>query len=146
MSQMTLVRSRPTKVAHVLERVGLSLAGASGGLFVAAHSVKTGVEALTSPGAIFAMMIFGAVGFYLGIDLPPEASAGDQTNASDTNASDTNASHHGFVARTDWAEFLSAAGTFLAALAAFVAVFSIVADSDSQATSPLVVLGVCLVG
>src|ERR1700738_1929231 len=141
MSQMTLVRSRPTKVAHVLERVGLSLAGASGGLFVAAHSVKTGVEALTSPGAIFAMMIFGAVGFYLGIDLPPEASAGDQTNASDTNAS-----HHGFVARTDWAEFLSAAGTFLAALAAFVAVFSIVADSDSQATPPLVVLGVCLVG
>jgi hypothetical protein len=50
------------------------------------------------------MMISGAIGYYLGIDTPPLASGG----------------------KIDAADFLSAVGTFLAALTAFVSVSAIV--------------------
>ena len=98
------MRYRVRKSAHVLERVGLAMAGAASGLFVAAH-VGSAIALFTSFGFVAVMMIGGAIGFYLGIDTPqkhfhPEASAED----------------------VDAAEFLSAVGTFLAALVAFASV------------------------
>ena len=64
------MRFRVRKFAHVLERIGLAMAGAATGLFVGAH-VGSSIAALTSQGFLLIMMIVGAVGFYLGIDTPP---------------------------------------------------------------------------
>jgi hypothetical protein len=108
------MRSRVRKFAHVLERIGLAMAGAASGLFVAVH-VGSSIAALTSQGFIVIMMIGGAVGFYLGIDTPPLAF--HTPNGGLSKGSDD---------KIDSAEFLSAAGTFLAALAAFVSVSVIV--------------------
>lgn len=109
------MRSRVRKFAHVLERIGLALAGAGSGLFVAAH-VGSSIAVLTSPGFIVSMMIGGAVGFYLGIDTPPLA----------FHAPSGELSKGGSGGEIDAAEFLSAVGTFLAALTAFVSIVLIV--------------------
>src|ERR1700694_884816 len=78
-------------------------------------SMGSSIAALTSQGFIVIMMIGGAVGFYLGIDTPPLAF--HAPNAGLSKGSDD---------KIDSAEFLSAAGTFLAALTAFVSVSVIV--------------------
>ena len=95
---------RTRKFAHILERIGLAMAGASCGLFVSAH-VGSSIEALTSQGFLVVMMIIGAIGFYLGIDTPELAFHSEDGDAS-----------------VDAAEFLSSVGTFLATLTAFVSV------------------------
>ena len=64
-------RSALRKWAHVLERTGLALTGASCGLFVAAHVGRADIDLIGSAAAVLAMMLYGAAGFYLGIDLPP---------------------------------------------------------------------------
>src|ERR1700738_3495405 len=66
------MRSRVRKSAHLLERIGLAMAGAASGLFVAAH-VGSSTAVFTSESFIVMMMIGGAVGFYQGIDTPPLA-------------------------------------------------------------------------
>jgi hypothetical protein len=106
---------RVRKAAHVLERIGLAMAGASSGLFVGVH-VGSSFAALTSQGFLVVMMIGGAIGFYLGIDTPPLAF--DRSNAEPSKG--------GYSGKIDTAEFLTAAGTFLATLAAFVSVGVIV--------------------
>src|SRR3984893_15856469 len=111
----TTMQFRVRKVAHVLERLGLAMAGAACGLFVAAH-VGSSISAFTSEGFIVMMMIGGAVGFYLGIDTPPLA----------FHAPDARPSRSGSSGKIDSAEFLSAVGTFLATWTAFVSVIVIV--------------------
>jgi hypothetical protein len=112
------MRSRVRKFAHVLERIGLAMAGAASGLFVAAH-VGSSIAAFTSQGFILIMMISGAVGFYLGIDTPQLAfHAGGKPAKGEPGDG------------IDSAEFLSAVGTFLAALTAFVSVSVIVLRQD----------------
>jgi len=64
------MRTRVRKFAHLLERLGLAMAGAASGLFVAAL-VGTSVALFTSQAFLLFMMLGGAVGFYLGIDTPP---------------------------------------------------------------------------
>jgi len=108
------MRFRVRKVAHVLERIGLAMAGAACGLFVAAH-VGSSIAALTSQGFIAIMMISGAIGFYLGIDTPPLA---------------FHESNDGSGGEIDAAEFLTAVGTFLATWTAFVSVTVIVFRED----------------
>jgi hypothetical protein len=98
------MRFRVRKSAHVLERIGLAMAGASCGLFVSAHVGST-IGALTSQGFLLVMMIVGAIAFYLGIDTPQLAFHSEDGDDS-----------------VDAAEFLSAAGTFLATLTAFLSV------------------------
>jgi len=127
-------RSRRAKVAHFVERVGLAMAGASGGLFVAAHLTETRIEPLVWPSSILMMMIYGAVGFYLGIDIPPAAGAPDAL------------SHAAYDSTSDTVEMLSAAGTFLATVAAFVAVSGLVIDSDMTVAGMLMVGGTWLLG
>jgi hypothetical protein len=108
---------RVRKAAHVLERIGLAMAGASSGLFVGAH-VGSSIAALTSQGFLVVMMIVGAIGFYLGIDTPPLAFHGPNSEPSKGSG------------KIDTAEFLSAVGTFLATLTAFVSVGVIVLRQD----------------
>jgi hypothetical protein len=93
------------------------------------RTASADIALLALPVTIFAMMAYGAIGFYLGIDLPPEASYVAQADAALDESEP----------RTKWVERLSAAGTFFATLAAFISVCSIVLDSDLHAASMLVV-------
>lgn len=93
---------RVRKCAHVLERLGLAMAGASSGLFVGAHVGST-FAALTSQSFLVAMMIVGAIAFYLGIDTPPLAFHAPNGEPSKDNSG----------RKIDAAEFLSAAGAHL---------------------------------
>jgi hypothetical protein len=97
------MRFRARKAAHILERLGLAMAGAACGLFVSAH-VGSSISQLTSQGFLLLMMISGAVGFYLGVDTPQLPLHDDDDP------------------RIDAAELLSSVGTFLATLTAFVSV------------------------
>jgi hypothetical protein len=109
------MRSRVRRFAHLLERIGLAMAGAASGLFVGAH-VGSSITAFTSEGFLLLMMISGAIGFYLGIDTPPAPFHAPTDELAG--------------GKIDSAEFLSAAGTFLAALTAFVSVGLIVVRQD----------------
>jgi hypothetical protein len=110
------MRSRARKFAHVLERLGLAMAGAAAGLFVGAH-VGSSFSALTSEGFLLLMMLGGAIGFYLGIDAP-QMSFNTEDGASNPRG------------KIDAAELLSAVGTFLAAFAAFASVGIIILRHD----------------
>jgi hypothetical protein len=123
------MRSRVRKFAHVLERIGLAMAGAASGLFVAAH-VGSNVAALTSQGFIVIMMISGAVGFYLGIDTPALAFQGPNDELSRGRAGP----------KIDSAELLSAVGTFLAALTAFASVSVIVLREDLHVYGTIMIM------
>jgi len=124
------MRSRARKMAHILERTGLSMVGATCGLLVAVH-VGSSVSALTSQGFILVMMILGAAGFYLGIDTPPlpfhEADSGLPGGAGE---------------KVDVAEFLSAVGTFLSAAAA-IASMSVIAFGDYGGMPATVLVMLC---
>jgi hypothetical protein len=115
------MRFRVRRFAHVLERCGLALAGAASGLFVAAH-VGSSIALLTSQGFIVVMMIAGAIGFYLGIDTPPLP----------FHALEDERFEGGSGGKVDSAELLTALGTFLAALTAFVSIGVIVFRGDLQ--------------
>ena len=116
---LTTMRTRVRKVAHVLERLGLAMAGAASGLFVAAL-VGTSHAALTNQAFLLVMMIGGAVGFYLGIDTPPAP----------FSASNGLPADGAWVGKIDTPELLSAVGTFLAAFSAFACVGVIVLRHD----------------
>ena len=116
------MRFRVRKTAHVLERIGLAMAGAACGLFVGAY-VGSAITSLTTQGFLLLMMLLGAVGFYLGIDTPqlPFDEAHSQIDA---------------------AELLSSAGTLCATLAALASVAVIVLRLEADdALSLLVLLG-----
>ena len=114
------MRTRVRKFAHILERVGLAMAGAASGLFVAAL-VGTSHPALTNQAFLLLMMLSGAVGFYLGIDTPPLPFHADE------KPRPTDGSWEGKI---DTPELLSAVGTFLAAFSAFACVGVIVLRHD----------------
>jgi hypothetical protein len=111
------MRTRVRRFAHVLERIGLAMAGAASGLFVGIH-VGSSIAALTSQGFLLIMMVSGAVGFYLGIDTPPAPFHPHDNEDMSSNV--------------DSAEFLSAVGTFLAALTAFSSVGIIVLRQEAH--------------
>jgi len=113
------MKTRVRKVAHVLERLGLAMAGAASGLFVAAL-VGTSHSALTNQAFLLLMMIGGAVGFYLGIDTPPAPFTPSTGRPADGI----------WDGKIDTPELLSAIGTFLAAFSAFACVGVIVLRHD----------------
>ena len=116
------MRFRVRKTAHVLERIGLAMAGAACGLFVGAY-VGSAITSLTTQGFLLLMMLLGAVGFYLGIDTP-------QLPFDEAHS------------HIDAAELLSSAGTLCATLAALASVAVIVLRLDADgAPSWLVLLG-----
>jgi hypothetical protein len=121
-------RSTVSRWAHVFERSGLALAGGACGLFVAAEMAKANIDLLGSGGPILAMMLGGAAGFYLGIDLPPPPPHRVQLPLWRRVAS-----------RADAVELLSAAGTFLASAAAVVSVCAIILDESIGASGTLLI-------
>ncbi len=109
-------RSLLGKWAHIIERTGLATAGASCALFVAAQIGRADIDLLES-GMILIMMICGALGFYLGIDLPPPPEQKPQLPLLRTH-----------YAKADVVGLLSASGTFLASVTAFMSVYMIILD------------------
>ena len=128
-AEMRDTRSTISRWAHVLERTGLALTGASCGLFVAAHVGRANIDLIGSAATVLVMMLYGAAGFYLGIDLPP--------------APPDHKMHlplrHRLGSTWDTVELLSAAGTFLAAAAAMVCVSSIVLDETAHAPAAILI-------
>ena len=122
-------RSTVSRWAHVLERTGLALTGASCGLFVAAHVARADIDLIASATTVLAMMLYGAAGFYLGIDLPP-APLDHRMHLP---------LRRGLGSRSDAVELLSAAGTFLAAIAAVISVSSIVLDETAHAPTAILI-------
>lgn len=127
------MRFRVRKSAHFLERIGLAMAGAASGLFVAAH-VGSSIAMLTSQGFIVVMMIAGAIGFYLGIDTPPLPFHEPNDVSDDSDG------------KIDTAEFLSAVGTFLATWMAFVSVSVIVFREEPHIFWTVVIMLAWVVG
>lgn len=123
-------RSTISKSAHVLERIGLALTGASCGLFVAAHVGRADYDLIGSSTAVFSMMIYGAAGFYLGIDLP-HPPADHRMHLPLRN---------GLGSKTDIVELLSAAGTFLASVATVISVSSIILDETAPRLTAVLIL------
>ena len=121
------MRMRVRKFAHFLERIGLAMAGAASGLFVAAHTGSS-IASLASQAFLVLMMIGGAIGFYLGIDTPQLAL--HHPNQTNGNSS----------ARIDAAELLTAMGTFCAALTAFASVGVIVLREEPHITWTVLIL------
>jgi len=114
------------KAAHVFERVGLAMAGAACGLFVGAYVGST-IPVLTTQGFLLLMMLLGGIGFYLGIDTP-------QLPFDDAHS------------QIDAAVFMSAAGTLLATLIAFVSVAIIVLRLEPHVSYAWLGLGAWLAG
>jgi hypothetical protein len=122
-------RSTISRWAHIVERTGLAVTGASCGLFVAAHVGRADIDLIGSGGGVLAMMIYGAAGFYLGIDLP-HAPPDHRIHLPLRN---------GLGTRADAVELLSAAGTFLAAMAAVISVLSIVLDETAHPGTAVII-------
>jgi hypothetical protein len=129
------MRFRVRRFAHVLERLGLAMAGAASGLFVAAL-VGSSFALLTSQAFLLFMMMGGAVGFYLGIDTP----------ALPFHPANGLRSNGGTEAGIDSAEFLSAVGTFLATFSAFASVNVIVLRLDPHIAWTTVIMAGWVVG
>ena len=129
--------NKPTKIDDVLliaqivqvtGRLGLSMAGAMCGTFVAAQLTMTNAELFDSAGFIALMVLVGILGFYLGIDLPrligPERG------------------RQGF----DSIELLSKVGTFLAAIAALISVYAFVFDETLRRSFEYMVASWWMIG
>jgi hypothetical protein len=127
-------RSLISRSAHVVERTGLALAGGSCGLFVAAHVARSDINLLGSVGVIALVMIYGAAGFYLGIDLPLPPERLRELPLRNLGS------------KADAVELLSAAGTFLTAIAAVIAVTSIILDEVARPGGAVAVFLAWLIG
>src|SRR5467141_1759212 len=112
------VASVISRAAHVIERSGIAIAGALCGPFVAALLLRANIDLFDSVSLGSAMMLFGVVGFYLGIDTPPAPS----------RASRFGILHARVWPQIDLVEVFVAAGTFLPTAAALVSVYFVVFD------------------
>ena len=119
------------KSAHLLERIGLATVGGSCGMFVAAALMRLEHELFGSGWFILLMMLYGAFSFYIGIDLPGRPVQGATSRLPEER-------NRG----TDAAQIFSAAGTFVAAIAAFLSVSMIVVDQVVSHGS-IVVIACC---
>lgn len=106
----------------IVGRTGHAASGALCGTFFAAQLAKAGAALFNSVEFALSMILIGAVGFYLGADIPQ-------------------ATPNGVVGHTkaDSVELFSAMGTFLAAIAALTSLFAIVFDEDPTSVWELVV-------
>ena len=118
--------ARPSagRSAHVIARIGLALTGTACGLFVAEVSARS-IDLVGSVEAMLAMMLYGAAGFYLGIDLP-QAPPDHHMHLPPRRGLGTSA---------DMLELLTAAGIFLTAVAAVVSISSIVLGETVAAST-----------
>ena len=106
------------QIVQVTGRLGLSMAGAMCGTFVAAQLTVTDAELFDSAGFIAVMVLVGILGFYLGIDLPHMRASLTEPELDRQ--------------RVDSIELLSKIGTFLAAIAALISVYAFVFDEPPR--------------
>jgi len=106
------------RFAQVIERSGLAIMGALCGFYVAAFVAKADIVEINSIGVLFSVILYGSVGFYLGINIPPSPSSRPYRAVSDG----------ALVPTTSPLALVGAAGTFLAAIAALLSVSMIVVD------------------
>jgi hypothetical protein len=121
------------RIAHVVGRVGLAMAGAMCGTFVAAQLTMINAALFDSEGVIALMVLVGMIGFYLGIDIPRLRVVRRAIERP----------------RVDPVDLLSTTGTFLAAIAALISVYTFVfgetpARSFEYTVASWWVLGVAL--
>jgi hypothetical protein len=119
------------KFVHLLERIGLATIGGSCGLFVAEGLMRRGTELSVSGWIVLWMMLYGAFSFYVGIDLPGHPAQRSTPRLPEERNPGTDA-----------AEVFSAAGTFLAGIAAFLSV-SIVAVDEPVRDGLTALVGCC---
>ena len=112
-----LGRSALIKAAHFLERIGLAMVGGAGGLYVAVGLMRMENELFRNEWMVLLMMLYGAFGFYVGIDLPSRLARTVKFTRPEE-----------WTFGTDAAAMASAAGTFFAAIAVFLSVGIIVLD------------------
>jgi hypothetical protein len=115
------------RAVHIIERSGLAIAGAMCGTFVAAQLSQTEISLFGSLGFIVTMILIGTIGFYLGIDIPRLPAIGARP-------------------KVDPVELLSAAGTFLATVAALISVYGLVFDVVPQRLGETVICSWWLLG
>lgn len=128
-------RSSTSKVAHVIERVGLAIAGALCGLFVAALLARADIDLLGPGNLAFVMIIYGIIGFYVGIDIPLCPSSPSRTKLATV-----------WAGPNDLAELLSAVGVLLSTAAALVSVYVVVFDDALPVVWTIFVGGLWLLG
>ncbi|WP_245266684.1 hypothetical protein [Bradyrhizobium sp. WSM1743] len=116
-----LARSALIKVAHIFERTGLAMVGGAGGLYVAIGLMRMQTELFRNEWMVLLMMLYGAFGFYVGIDLPYRLA--QKVNFPRPEE---------WSLGTDAATLASAAGTFFAAIAVFLSVSMIVLDETGH--------------
>ena len=113
---LRIARSSLIKSAHLLERIGLAAVGASCGLYVGATLLRQKGGLFESGWIVLLTMLYGALSYYVGIDLSRSAARRSISSISEE--------WNGFEA----AEIMSAAGTFGAAIAATLSVSVLVLD------------------
>ena len=116
-------RSTLSRSAHVIERLGLAMIGTACGLFVA--EITAFIDLIGSDIALLAIMLYGAAGFYLGIDLP-QAPLGHRMHLQLWG---------GLGTSSDMVDLLTAAGTLLTAVTTVVSVSSIVLGETMDAST-----------
>ena len=114
-----------TAVAHVVGRAGLAMSGAMCGTFVAAEFGSVNAAWFDSAPFVAAMVLSGFIGFYLGIDIP-------RLHA-------VPAGQGRIRFKADPVLLLSATGTFLAAIAALISIYSFIFDEPLHGTFEYVV-------
>jgi hypothetical protein len=101
---------------------------------VAVHIARSEVNLIGSGAVIALVMIYGAAGFYLGIDLPPPPEKLRELPLRKLGS------------KADAVKLLSAAGTFLTAIAAVIAVTSIIVDEVARPGGAVAVFLAWLIG
>ncbi|OAE97698.1 hypothetical protein AYJ54_34780 [Bradyrhizobium centrolobii] len=127
-------RSSLIKSAHLLERLGLAAVGGACGLYVGAILLRHESGLFESGWIVLLTMLYGAVSYYVGIDL-----AGSKARKSNSSISEE-------WDGSDAPEIISAAGTFGAAIAAALSVSIIVLDQNVPGGAIAVVAGCWLTG
>jgi hypothetical protein len=120
-------RNAISRIARIIERVGLAVAGTLCGLFVAACVIRGNSDALDSAGFVITTCLIGMVGFYLGVDTPQSRAHAIEKGKG------------GFRPAVNPVELLSASGTFLTAVAALVSVSVIILDEPLELTATVMV-------
>jgi hypothetical protein len=113
-----IARSSLIKSAHLLERIGLAAVGASCGLYVGATLLRQKDGLFDSGWIVLLTMLYGALGFYVGIDLSRSVARKSISSISEE--------YNG----SELAEIMSAAGTFGAAISATLFVIILVLDQS----------------
>jgi hypothetical protein len=91
------------RFARIMERAGLAIMGALCGFYVAALVAKADIAEVNSVGVLISVILYGSVGFYLGVNIPPSPSSRSYRTVSDG----------ALVPTTSPLALASAAGTFL---------------------------------